>query len=492
MPSKSYLIIISVLLLPLISFAKTQTLASIISIIAGYLTTILALMMGLAVVFFVWYVIKYFIQSSDTKRAEAAQYVMWSVIGFFVIFSLWGIVNILINTFNLGSNNAPSSWSTMSDLFPGGGDSISYSGTSGSDPFNQSYTNSPSTDSFGSSVSNSDTSSQPGSSGNSSGSYNSATYQGFFESTNGFSGLNTTGSVDNDIQGANSVDEDAYDSISSILRQDNVDKISKLPYSKLLDLDIKNFRASPIDNSKSVNGYIKYIYDGKDIPRLSAGQVLIAGKHLSGENYGKDDFYIVDKNTFASEGYVLSAMGSINTNDGRYYPLMVIHTKKEAQAYDLEKDSKYFFTNTDPEFLKYAKESIEYNEPMFVDYLKEYKGYGSSLPANMSQAEKERKVYDYVNDKIVSAPPDNSLYDDNHKFNESCIIGQGVCRDKSPALISGLKAAGIDAAQVYSSGHTFVAVMKSDGTVDHYLDPMWYETYLPLARPNVDRSQIFR
>jgi len=92
------------------------TLKSLIALVAGYFNDILALMMGLAVIMFVWYVIKYFIQPND-KRSEAGQYVMWSLIGFFVILSIWGLVNILINTFNLGTGS-PTTWTSINNLFP--------------------------------------------------------------------------------------------------------------------------------------------------------------------------------------------------------------------------------------------------------------------------------------------------------------------------------------------------------------------------------------
>ena len=75
--------------------------------------------MGVALVVFVWNIIKYFIKENDHK--EAAPYVMWSIIGFFVILSLWGLVNILKNTFfSEGDTTAPS-WSSFDSIFPGGG-----------------------------------------------------------------------------------------------------------------------------------------------------------------------------------------------------------------------------------------------------------------------------------------------------------------------------------------------------------------------------------
>ena len=93
----------------------TKDLKYVIGIIVYYLNLILELIMGVAVVMFVFYVVRYFIQAND-KRAEAATYVLWSLIGFFVIFSMWGLVNVLTNTFSLQQN--PSNWSTYFQIFP--------------------------------------------------------------------------------------------------------------------------------------------------------------------------------------------------------------------------------------------------------------------------------------------------------------------------------------------------------------------------------------
>jgi len=90
---------------------------------------------------FVYYVVQYFMRPTD-KRAEGAQYVMWSLVGFFVIFSFWGLVNVLINTFSFGQNS-PGTWGNFTSIFPSGGGSDN----SGSNMFNQgvpSYNSSPS------------------------------------------------------------------------------------------------------------------------------------------------------------------------------------------------------------------------------------------------------------------------------------------------------------------------------------------------------------
>ena len=104
---------------PFIAQAATQKkLSDIITLVAGYMNQALELLMGFAVLTFVFYVIRYFImRSDDVKRSDAALYVMWSVVGFFVILSVWGLVNILISTFDLGSNS-PGSLTNIQNIFP--------------------------------------------------------------------------------------------------------------------------------------------------------------------------------------------------------------------------------------------------------------------------------------------------------------------------------------------------------------------------------------
>lgn len=124
---------ISAFLAPLIASAQVpsgqKNLAYIIDLIIGYLNQALVLLIGLAVVIFVWYVIQYFIKPNE-ERTKAAEYVMYSLIGFFVILSFWGLVNILQNTFGLkNEQNAPASWTSFKNIFPGGSGGSSSGGS---------------------------------------------------------------------------------------------------------------------------------------------------------------------------------------------------------------------------------------------------------------------------------------------------------------------------------------------------------------------------
>ncbi len=108
------------LLLPNIAHAATtDTLSIVMTKVVGILTEVLFLLMAVAVVIFVVQVIRYYILPNEDRK-KAGLYVMYSIIGFFVILSLWGIVNILGNTvFGVGQGRGnPGSWADFSNIFP--------------------------------------------------------------------------------------------------------------------------------------------------------------------------------------------------------------------------------------------------------------------------------------------------------------------------------------------------------------------------------------
>lgn len=103
-------------LMPELVFASNMTLKDLLGVIAGYLDLGLKVLMGFAVLMFVYNIVQLFIKPSGDDRAEAKQYLLWSVIGFFVILSFWGIVNVFMGTFSL-DNNAPTI-NTINNIIP--------------------------------------------------------------------------------------------------------------------------------------------------------------------------------------------------------------------------------------------------------------------------------------------------------------------------------------------------------------------------------------
>ena len=94
---------------PMVAFA--QTLAPINNIndlstrainIGNLLT---GLLISLAVIFIIWNVVIYFIKGGEEgARSKAGYNILWGVVGLFIIISIWGLVNILTNTFKTTNN----------------------------------------------------------------------------------------------------------------------------------------------------------------------------------------------------------------------------------------------------------------------------------------------------------------------------------------------------------------------------------------------------
>lgn len=69
--------------------------------IVGTVNTILVpILMAIAFIVFLWGVYKYFIQGAadEKSRTDGRQFVLWAVIGFVVITSVWGVVNMVKDT----------------------------------------------------------------------------------------------------------------------------------------------------------------------------------------------------------------------------------------------------------------------------------------------------------------------------------------------------------------------------------------------------------
>ena len=69
------------------------------------------LVFALAFIVFLWGVFQYFIAGADNedKHKEGRQFVLWAIIGFVIIFTLWGLVNIVVSTLNLPAGGSASS-----------------------------------------------------------------------------------------------------------------------------------------------------------------------------------------------------------------------------------------------------------------------------------------------------------------------------------------------------------------------------------------------
>lgn len=64
---------------------------------------------GLAFISFLWGVYTYFFanDADEAKRKKGREFVLYGIIGFFVMLSLWGIVNLLVDSTGLGGVPTP-------------------------------------------------------------------------------------------------------------------------------------------------------------------------------------------------------------------------------------------------------------------------------------------------------------------------------------------------------------------------------------------------
>lgn len=98
-------IISSLLLLssPLAAFAQSTdwTIESIVAkITEEVLNPLIALLMILATVIFLWGIIQMLANpDNEQKRSEGKKHIMWGIVGLFIMVSVWGIIKVLCNFF---------------------------------------------------------------------------------------------------------------------------------------------------------------------------------------------------------------------------------------------------------------------------------------------------------------------------------------------------------------------------------------------------------
>jgi hypothetical protein len=105
-------VVITALLFPIFAFAQTGGINttyikpysdSIVRIINDILVPVI---LAIAFLVFLWGVYKYFIQGAadEESRKEGRQFVLWGIIGFVIIFTVWAIVRVLMGTLGLSEN----------------------------------------------------------------------------------------------------------------------------------------------------------------------------------------------------------------------------------------------------------------------------------------------------------------------------------------------------------------------------------------------------
>ncbi len=74
----------------------------VLSRLQQLLNVVMPILIGIAVIWFMWGVIAYVISGDEEKKKDARMHIIQGLIGLFIILSFWGIVGLLNNTLGVG------------------------------------------------------------------------------------------------------------------------------------------------------------------------------------------------------------------------------------------------------------------------------------------------------------------------------------------------------------------------------------------------------
>ena len=101
---------LAVFALPLVTLAAISNISDVGSFIINTINNIIVpVIFAIAFIAFLWGAFETFILgagSEDTKE-KGKNLMLWGLIGFFVMVSIWGLVNILTGTIQFGNNTGP-------------------------------------------------------------------------------------------------------------------------------------------------------------------------------------------------------------------------------------------------------------------------------------------------------------------------------------------------------------------------------------------------
>lgn len=81
-------------------------LQGVLQVFANLIETATPLVVALALLFFFWGLATYILAAgSEEKKGKGKMIMVWGVLALFVMVSVWGIVNVLRDTFQLDDNS---------------------------------------------------------------------------------------------------------------------------------------------------------------------------------------------------------------------------------------------------------------------------------------------------------------------------------------------------------------------------------------------------
>ncbi len=107
------LIPVALFLFPVLAFA--QGLESVLVTINDLLNLIVPIIMVIAIIVFFWGLVKYLMAAGDAEsKSQGLHLMVGGIIALFVMATVWGLVQVLQDTFGITEGNAPNS----NDIIP--------------------------------------------------------------------------------------------------------------------------------------------------------------------------------------------------------------------------------------------------------------------------------------------------------------------------------------------------------------------------------------
>ena len=86
--------------------------------ISSILNATIPVLVTLGVVYLVWGIVQYFIGNSEEAMKKGRDRIVFGISGLAIILVLWGLVYLLINTFQVGGGRAPTGEEINKILLP--------------------------------------------------------------------------------------------------------------------------------------------------------------------------------------------------------------------------------------------------------------------------------------------------------------------------------------------------------------------------------------
>lgn len=95
-------------LTPLLVSAQGTTIQNILTTVHNIVDIFIPLLMTIAIAVFLYGIVLYISSGGDAEKEKTARgYIIYGIIGLFVLVAFWGLVTVLANTFGISSGVTP-------------------------------------------------------------------------------------------------------------------------------------------------------------------------------------------------------------------------------------------------------------------------------------------------------------------------------------------------------------------------------------------------